>query len=537
MKKITLLSLFVFASFLANAQNWKSHPKKPYSGTDSCLVWQDSTKKFYRIKCSATVSGGGGTTTNAVTFNSSGTGDASGTTFNGSAARTISHNSIGAAPLASPTFTGTVTIPSGAVMNTPVSIGLTNGTGLPVSTGISGMGVGITTWLATPSSANLRTAITDETGTGVSVFATSPTFTTNITTPLIIGGTSTTSGITYKTTTGVGTTGADHTFQVGNNGATTAMTITNSAMVGIGITNPVAQLHVSSEVANSTRGLVIEQHSTDAASAPIFFRKSRATLLSPTTVADQDFIGVSAFASYDGASYLQTAGFGARVSGTVTTGSVPTDLFFYAGSVNTTNPYTAGLVRMVINSGGDVGIGTSSPTSKLHLREVVAGSTAGDISSFQKSESDIGSSVIYGLETIQVRTEAASDVNTVAMRIRSYADLNELSYIQYGDRTGGISFGTAPTLGLSVLSVPERMRILANGNVGIGTSSPTAKLHVEGTVVIKSYTVATLPACAAGIYTRATVTDALAPVYDATVAGGGARVIEVICNGSTWVCH
>lgn len=43
-------------------------------------------------------SGGGGTTTNAVTFNSGGTGDASGTTFNGSVARTISYNSIGAAP-------------------------------------------------------------------------------------------------------------------------------------------------------------------------------------------------------------------------------------------------------------------------------------------------------------------------------------------------------------------------------------------------------------------------------------------------------
>ncbi len=212
------------------------------------------------------------------------------------------------------------------------------------------------------------TSIASQTGTG-STFAMSatPTFTTNITTPLIIGGTSTTSGITYKTTTGVGTTGADHTFQVGNNGATTAMTITNSAMVGIGITNPVAQLHVSSDVTSSTRGLVIDQHSTDAASAPIFYRKSRGTLLSSTTVADQDYIGISSFVPYDGASYLQTAGFGGRVNGTVTAGSVPTDLFFYTGSANLTNPYVSGNVRMVINSGGNVGIGTSSPTAKLHL--------------------------------------------------------------------------------------------------------------------------------------------------------------------------
>lgn len=51
MKRV-LLSLFVFISVFANAQTWKSHPKKPYSGTDSCLVFQDSTKKFYRVKCS-----------------------------------------------------------------------------------------------------------------------------------------------------------------------------------------------------------------------------------------------------------------------------------------------------------------------------------------------------------------------------------------------------------------------------------------------------------------------------------------------------
>lgn len=46
----------------------------------------------------ASVSGGGsGTTTYAATFNNSGTGDGSGTTFNGSVARTISYNTFGAA--------------------------------------------------------------------------------------------------------------------------------------------------------------------------------------------------------------------------------------------------------------------------------------------------------------------------------------------------------------------------------------------------------------------------------------------------------
>ena len=56
--------------------------------------------------------GSAGSVANALTMNNSGTGAASGTTFNGSAAQTISYNTIGASPLAgssSLTTTGTVT--------------------------------------------------------------------------------------------------------------------------------------------------------------------------------------------------------------------------------------------------------------------------------------------------------------------------------------------------------------------------------------------------------------------------------------------
>jgi hypothetical protein len=81
------------------------------------------------------------------------------------------------APLASPTFTGTVTIPNGAALGTPASGTLTNATGLPVASGISGLGTGVATFLATPSSANLASMLTDEIGTGnvvLSEVATSP---------------------------------------------------------------------------------------------------------------------------------------------------------------------------------------------------------------------------------------------------------------------------------------------------------------------------------------------------------------------------
>jgi hypothetical protein len=75
--------------------------------------------------------------------------------------------------------TGALLFQSGA-LGTPTSGTLTNCTGLPVSTGISGLGTGVATFLATPSSANLLAAVTNETGTGSLVFATSPTLVTPV---------------------------------------------------------------------------------------------------------------------------------------------------------------------------------------------------------------------------------------------------------------------------------------------------------------------------------------------------------------------
>lgn len=65
-------------------------------------------------------------------------------------------------------------------LGTPSAATLTNATGLPISTGVSGLGTGVATFLATPSSANLISAVTNETGSGALVFATSPTLVTPV---------------------------------------------------------------------------------------------------------------------------------------------------------------------------------------------------------------------------------------------------------------------------------------------------------------------------------------------------------------------
>lgn len=63
-----------------------------------------------------------------------------------------------------------------ANLGTPASGTMTNVTGLPIATGVSGLGAGVATFLGVPSSANLAAAVTDSTGTGGAlVFANSPT--------------------------------------------------------------------------------------------------------------------------------------------------------------------------------------------------------------------------------------------------------------------------------------------------------------------------------------------------------------------------
>jgi hypothetical protein len=114
--------------------------------------------------------------------------------------------------------------------------------------------VGNAAVLGSFTSAQLAAALTDETGTGVAVFGTAPTFTTSITDPLIIGGTATTSTLALRSTSGVGETGSDIVMQTGNNGGTECIRILNNGRVGINKSAPAGQLDVAGNIYAGTFG-------------------------------------------------------------------------------------------------------------------------------------------------------------------------------------------------------------------------------------------------------------------------------------------
>jgi hypothetical protein len=141
-----------------------------------------------------------------------------------------------------------------------------------------------------------------------------------------------------------------------------------------------------------------------------------------------------------------------------------------------------------INSSGNVGIGTATPTSKVYVTTAsstlyglisqtpVVGLTAGDyVNMAYFSDSRGGSN--DGLRIVNVRDSTGSGVGnweTSSYRIRRSIDQNNAATGVQEEIVFGNSLLAFNTDG------SERMRIDSSGNVGIGTSSPSGKLHVNG---------------------------------------------------------
>ncbi len=101
------------------------------------------------------------------------------------------------------------------------------------------------------------------------------------------------------------------------------------------------------------------------------FRRARGTDIAKLVVQNGDRLGFFLFGGYDGTAFLHTAGITAKVDGSVSVNNVPTRLAFEVGS------NFGRAERMVINSLGYVGIGTSNPTYPLQMASGARCTTGG----------------------------------------------------------------------------------------------------------------------------------------------------------------
>jgi|GEM_PF-2144065 len=257
--------------------------------------------------------------------------------------------------------------------------------------------------------------------------------------------------------------------------------------VGIGTTAPVAPLHIASSgtATMAERGIAnFYFPGNNNLGGGFSAYKARGNSASPIAVADGDFLGGLVLGGHDGSGYLNTAAVLSRVSGTVATGSIPTDIVFTAGS--TTNNWSE---RMRITSSGNVGIGTTMPASKLEVAgqikstsggimfpdgSVMTSAVAPSVGSSSITDLNLGADIgAAGSGVISLSTAGAERVrvsNSGKVGIGLVAPVNTL------DVAGGVAIGSSYAGG----TIAPTDGLVVQGNVGIGTNLTESKLSVAG---------------------------------------------------------
>ena len=157
--------------------------------------------------------------------------------------------------------------------------------------------------------------------------------------------------------------------------------VTADGRIVSGLTAPVrsASLTIASDIGTAPNGAIDVRHSTDTAAETgiLFFDRSRGTLAAPTSIQNDDWLGILRFSGYDGVGYTDSASILSQVDGTPGTNDMPGRLVFsttadgaatptermridssgvisYTGSL-TVSAYTETPVPITLTSGGAVG--------------------------------------------------------------------------------------------------------------------------------------------------------------------------------------
>jgi len=307
-------------------------------------------------------------------------------------------------------------------------------------------------------------------------------------------------------------------FNVNND---TAVYINSSRNVGIGTTNPAQKLDVVGKMKISddiilaqTNGRI--DYDNGAAGALRFFSTSASAERMRITSAGNVGIGTTSPTSYSGFTTLSinnaTNGGvvdlltnGTRVGSFYNTAST-----VFLGSI-TNIPLrfdTNNTERMRITAAGNVGIGTTSPGSLLHLykangdAEVISERTDAGTGARYALSAIVAGTTRWRLATIDNSAFATFVNGSERMRITSTGNVgigttapvgklvvigaNSNTYLSIDNVGSGENYFAANALHVFQTAGSERMRIDASGNVGIGTTSPTVTLEVSGRGLITS---------------------------------------------------